>query len=357
MKARSPSSAELTSVDVQDHAGRVHAPLVSVVIPACNSARFLGSTLQSVQNQSLEDWECVLVDDGSSDGTLGIALEYAARDPRFRAARIENGGPSAARNHGYRLTNPESEFVMFMDSDDLWLPHALETLRRRLQDDSAAIGAHGLAELIDEAGDPISPGSYPARGRRRLGLEGRRLVEWPLDRPTDFAVLVNGNVLFPPGLVLARRSAYERAGRFDERLRGAEDWDMLIRLSRHGHLAFEDDVILQYRHHGSNLGAVEGIERWAWLVRCKAFHSPDNHVTHQRIARRGWRAYQRYMIVQRWRSGLDHLRARQFGRSVNGLARIPAHIFRFARGYPTPRLVRASEPWEPGAGRDHPDHP
>ncbi len=319
---------------------------VSIVILACNSGRFLLATLKSVQGQALTDWECVVVDDGSTDDTLDIALNHAASDPRFRVVRIENAGPSAARNEGYSQTNPLAEFVTFMDSDDLWLPHALDTLRRRLQDDPAAVGAQGLAELIDEAGEPLAPGSHSARGRSRLGLEGRRLVEWPLDRATNFAVLVNGNVLFPPGLVLARRSVYERTGRFDERFRGAEDWDMLIRLSRFGGLAFVNDVVLHYRQHGSNLGAAKGIERWAWLVRCKAFHSPENDDAQQRIARRGWRAYQRYMVEQRRRAAGDHLKAGRRGRAVNEVARIPVHAFRFIRGYPTPRLIRGSEPWQ-----------
>jgi glycosyltransferase involved in cell wall biosynthesis len=326
-------------------------PSVSIVIPAFNSARFLHSTLRSVQEQSLYQWECIVVDDGSTDGTWDVLLQYATRDRRFRGARIENSGPSAARNHGYSLSNPESEFVTFMDSDDIWLPHALETLREYLLSDPSAVGAHGLAEMIDEAGDVIAGGSYSARGRGRLGLDGRRLVVWPLDRPTGFAVLVNGNVLFPPGLVLARRSAYERAGKFDERFRGPEDWDILIRLSRYGHLAFVDDVILYYRRHTSNLGAAAGIERQAWLVRCKAFYSPDNDPEQQRIARLGWRAYQWYVIGERLQSALEHLRARRLARSVDDLARVPVHLFRLARGRPTPELIRASEPWPPRSDR------
>ena len=119
------------------------------------------------------------------------------------------------------------------------------------------------------------PGAYPERGRSRLALDGRRLRTLPLNRPTDFSVLINGNVLFPPGLVLARRWAYERVGPFDESFRGAEDWDMLIRLSRLGHLSFVDQVILHYRRHDANAGAAAGIERAAWLVRCKAFDSPE----------------------------------------------------------------------------------
>jgi len=325
---------------------RAAAPLISVVVPAYNHGRFLDHTLRSIQQQSFVDWECVVVDDGSTDNTSATAQRYATEDHRFRAVRTENNGESAARNHGYLLTDPGSEFVTFMDSDDVWLPNALATLLSRLGADSAAIGAHGLAEEIDEAGRLGSAWSHSDFGRSRQGLEGRRLIPWPLDRPTNFDVLINGNVLFPPGLVLARRSAYERAGRFDENFTGGADWDMLIRLSRYGYLSFVDEIILHYRRHGSNMGAAPGIELQAWLVRCKGFHSPENSATQQTIARRGWRAYQLQMIGQRWKSGLDRLRARQVGRSLNAFARIPVHAFRFVRGYPTPKLIRASEPWK-----------
>ena len=318
-------------------------------MPAFNSSRFLRQTFESLRAQSLEDWECVVVDDGSADDTLAVAQSCAAEDARFRAVRTENGGPSAARNHGYLLTDPAAEFVTFMDSDDVWLPHALTTLRARLQSDDGAIGAHGLAEMVDEQGELISTWSHSAHGRSRLGREGRTLVPWPLDRPTTFEVLINGNVLFPPGLLLARRTAYERAGKFDERITGGEDWDMLIRLSRFGYLAFVDEVILHYRRHASNQGAAEGIERQAWLVRCKGFHSPDNNDAQRTSARKGWRAYQRYMIRERARAALDGVRGRSVIRALDPLARIPVHLFRLVRGYPTPKVVRPSEPWSEDA--------
>ncbi|HJQ51012.1 MAG TPA: glycosyltransferase [Gaiellaceae bacterium] len=324
---------------------RRDAPGISIIIPAFNQARFLESTLRSVQAQSLTCWECVVVDDGSTDETFAIASRFAASDRRIRAIRIENNGASAARNAGYALTDPSAEFVTFMDSDDVWLPHALETLKARLEADPAAIGAHGLAEMVDESGKPVSDWDHAAFGRKRLGLERNRLIVWPADRPTSFEVLVNGNVLFPPGLVLTRRNGYERAGRFDEQLNGPEDWDMLIRLSRYGYLSFVDVIILRYRRHESNLGARSGIEHQAWLVRCKGFYSPENDAAQRLIARRGWRAYQRMMIGERYRTGLGRIRDGKVRQGFGELARIPVHLFRFAKGYPTPRLVRASEAW------------
>lgn len=336
-----------SSADAQPGRSRdtTQRPSVSIVIPAFNRARFLGETLESVRVQSLRDWECIIVDDGSTDDTPALAAEYANRDPRFRVIRIKNGGPSAARNHGYLRTSPDSKFVTFMDSDDVWLPHALEALRQQLRAEPTLVGTHGLAEMINEAGEPHALGSYSAHGRRRLGVERKRLVVWPLDRPTEFAVLVNGNVLFPPGLVLARREAYESAGMFDECFRGPEDWDMLIRLSRQGNLGFVNEVILHYRMHDSNLGAAAGIEAQAWLVRCKAFHSPENDATQQRIAREGWRAYQRYMVAERYRVGHNLILEGRLARAAAELARIPVHLFRFGRGYPTPKVIRVSKPW------------
>ena len=117
----------VASPDESSAAGAAIPPAISIVIPAYNHGRFLEDTLRSIQRQSFRHWECIVVDDGSTDGTSAIAQRYAAEDGRVRTVRIENGGESAARNHGYRLTSPESEFVTFMDSDDIWLPHALAT--------------------------------------------------------------------------------------------------------------------------------------------------------------------------------------------------------------------------------------
>jgi glycosyltransferase involved in cell wall biosynthesis len=321
-------------------------PKVSVVVPAHNRARFLEATLDSIRAQTMTDWECVIIDDGSSDDTLAIAEEYARADSRVRVFTKANGGASAARNDGFLHTNPGSLFVTFMDSDDVWLPAALETLLRRVSADPAAVGAHALAETIDQEGRVIEPGSYSDKGRSRLALQGARLLELPLERPTDFSVLVNGNVLFPPGLVLVRREIYEAVGPFDESLNGPEDWDMLIRISRYGHIAFADEVILLYRLHGKNLGSSAWVPRQAWLVRCKAFYSPENTVDQRAIARRGWRAYQRMMVAERVESAAQHVMARQLGRATGMGVRAVAPVYRYVRGYPTPRVTTARLTWD-----------
>lgn len=319
-------------------------PLISVIVPAYNAAEFLPATLDSIVAQTEERWECVVVDDGSSDDTHSVATGYARDDGRIRVVRVSNGGASHARNAGFRHSSSSSEYVSFMDSDDVWLPHALETLLRAARDEPA-IGSHALGDFIDGSGAPLDPGLWAETGRHRLGVEGHRLIRWTPDRPTNFAVLVNGNVLFPPGLVLARRRAYELAGPFDETLSAAEDWDMLIRLSRFGDLEFVNNVILGYRRHEKNLGANPSVPRLAWLVRCIAFHSPENSRVQQDLARRGWRAYQVRMTAERLASaGRDLARGRPL-HAARHAARVPVYAWRYVRGYPRPRVVRDPLIW------------
>ena len=320
--------------------------MISIVVPAHNAERFLALTLDSILAQTIDDWECVVVDDGSVDDTMGVAEGYASCDQRIRAVRQHGMGVSSARNNGFRRISQASQFVTFMDSDDVYLPNALEVLRRSLCADTVAIGSHGLGEFIDVDGTVLCPGAYPDRGRNRLALNGRRLRTLPSDRPTDFTVLINGNVLFPPGLVLTHRWAYDRVGPFDEFFRGAEDWDMLIRLSRLGHFHFVDQVVLHYRRHDANAGAAAGIEQQAWLVRCKGFDSAENSAAQQIVARRGWRAYQLLMIERRIKAMREAAAARRMSALAENLARVPVHALRYLRGRPKPRFVRPPLSWD-----------
>ena len=305
-------------------------------MPAYNCERFLPATLDSLTSQTVTDWECIIVDDGSKDETAKVAEAYANRDARIRLIQQSNGGPSAARNHGFRECSPSSKYVTFMDSDDVYLPDTLSILKTELENHPQVIGAHGLADYIDENGEAVNPGEYADRGRQRMGFNGKRFVLLDLSLPTNFDVLVNGNVLFPPGLILTRKEFYKKAGPFDETFCGPEDWDMLIRLSRFGDFQFINRVILLYRRHSSNLGAMPGIEDQAWRVRCKAFFSADNSKEQQQKAKGGWRAYQIHMIGQRFSTAKENVSKRQYLHAMSAFARIPVHLYRYLRGYPTP---------------------
>jgi glycosyltransferase involved in cell wall biosynthesis len=105
---------------------RADMPLVSVITPVYNAARWLPETIASVQAQTLTDWELILVDDGSTDESVAIAEKAAKEDSRIRSLRMPaNGGPGAARNMA--LDAAQGRFIAFIDADDLWLPEKLST--------------------------------------------------------------------------------------------------------------------------------------------------------------------------------------------------------------------------------------
>ena len=101
-----------------------HAPLVSIIVPVYNYKAYLRRCLDSIAAQTFTDWECLVVDDGSSDGSDAICDEAAAADERFRVIHKQNGGISSARNAG--LEAARGKFVMFCDQDDAIDPHSME---------------------------------------------------------------------------------------------------------------------------------------------------------------------------------------------------------------------------------------
>ena len=99
------------------------APVVSIVIPIFNAEKYLARCLDSILAQSYSDWECILVDDGSTDGSGRICDCYAAKDARFKAIHGSNKGVSTARNKGIQLSG--GQWFYFCDADDEVMPNSL----------------------------------------------------------------------------------------------------------------------------------------------------------------------------------------------------------------------------------------
>lgn len=131
---------------------------ISVVVPVYNVEAYLRECLESVAGQSFQDLEVVMVDDGSSDGSVAICEEFAARDERFRLVRQPNGGLGNARNNGTRAAT--GEFLHFLDSDDVLPRHALRTLIRSL-DNTGSDFATGNVHRFNRGG--ITPAPFVAR--------------------------------------------------------------------------------------------------------------------------------------------------------------------------------------------------
>ena len=113
--------------------------VISVIIPVYNAEAFLPRCLDSLLAQSFPDWEALCVNDGSSDGSAALLEDYARRDPRFRVLHQENGGVSAARNHG--LSQACGRYVLFVDSDDFLHPQAMELTLYAAERDCSALVA------------------------------------------------------------------------------------------------------------------------------------------------------------------------------------------------------------------------
>lgn len=125
----------------------------SILIPAFNSEKTLARALDSLCQQSFPDWEALIIDDASTDGTAGLAEAYAARDNRFRVVRqTKNTGPAAARNMGIELAR--GEWIALLDADDAYLPERLKTLTTISENAGLDVVADNLM-LYDLAADTI----------------------------------------------------------------------------------------------------------------------------------------------------------------------------------------------------------
>ncbi|MGW3492304.1 bifunctional glycosyltransferase/CDP-glycerol:glycerophosphate glycerophosphotransferase [Streptomyces sp. NPDC001020] len=126
------------------------APRLSVIVPIYDVENYLPACLDSLAAQSFHDFEVLMVDDGSPDDSAAIAETYAARDPRFRLIRKENGGLGAARNTGIAHMAPESEFLTFVDSDDVIPPDAYRLMVSSLDDSGSDFATGNVFHLKGE---------------------------------------------------------------------------------------------------------------------------------------------------------------------------------------------------------------
>ena len=189
--------------------------MVSIIIPTFNYAEFIGDAIHSVKAQTLGDWECIIIDDCSTDDTVHVVEKLVEGDNRFRYICLEqNSGVSAARNRG--LKECKGKYIQFLDADDVLAPFALDALRRAGDmPESIHVLAGGCHRIID--------GAYR---------------DYLKDSEQSLARILESNPLLPSA-VFVRRSALIEVGLFDERIDFEEDWDLWLRLhERYGLEAF-----------------------------------------------------------------------------------------------------------------------
>ncbi|MCR6644468.1 MAG: glycosyltransferase family 2 protein [Terricaulis sp.] len=187
-------------------------PLVSVIVPVRNAARYLPAALDSLAQQTMADFEAIVVDDSSTDQSPAIAAAHAAADPRFKLAANAGRGVSSARNVG--LEQSAGRFVAFLDADDL-LP------------------ADSLAQRI--AGLEACKGALAAGAWRVIGPEGENL-NLPMGRTSGVRRFANAFDLSAHIGAVIGEGALLRQVRFDPAHKHGEDWEYLIKLLRGGAL-------------------------------------------------------------------------------------------------------------------------
>jgi len=198
----------------------MRSPAASVIVPCFNYGHFLAESLNSVSRQSLGNWECIVVDDGSTDETAAVARSYASRDGRFSYVFQENRGLSAARNAGLRLA--AGEYVQLLDADDLLEAEKLEAHTVFLNRHEGYSVVYGPMRYFRAQG---TSRQY-ARGRH--GVEKEWMKLWPDTNDEMLSALVEGNQ-FPVSSAFFRRSIIDEIGYFNEALRSHEDWEFWLR--------------------------------------------------------------------------------------------------------------------------------
>lgn len=216
-------------------------PTVSIVLAVRNARGALPKALASLAAQTLTDWECIVVDDGSTDGTA----EAAGGDPRLRVVRQEAAGLTAALRRG--VSEAKGAFLARLDADDACLP---DRLRRQMEElarrpELSAVGCG--VELVSDSGAPLGARVYPA--------EHAALVA-SLD-----ALLTP----IPHSTLMVRRDAFEAVGGYRAVFQKAQDYDLLRRLSERGQLSSLPDVLVRLTVSNQSVTAsAEGGEQFEY---------------------------------------------------------------------------------------------
>lgn len=212
--------------------------MISIVIPLYNKVKSVENTINSVLSQSVQDFEIVVVDDGSTDGSAEVVAQI--KDDRIRLIRKENGGVCSARNRG--IKEAKYDYIALLDADDGWNKEYLAEQRRLVSDfPEAAMWGINFAELYDGKLIRELPTGLPQ------GFRG--VVDGYFDK-----TLKNGRIsdLFCSSSVVIRKSVFDKTGLFDERIKFAEDNDMWFRIVADYAVVFYDKYLAYYNYDADN---------------------------------------------------------------------------------------------------------
>jgi glycosyltransferase involved in cell wall biosynthesis len=234
-------------------------PLVSIILPTYNRAKFLPQAFESIKAQQYADWELIVVDDGSTDNTRELVEELTRGWPQpVRYHWQENQGAYGARNTGLDLAR--GKYVAFFDSDDIWLPHHVGDCVAALKDHPDVDWAYGACRMVDwDTKRTLTPNTFRVDGKPRelMRLRYRESGKFRvIDDPNALRVLITAGFYCGLQNSVIRRQVFDRM-RFETRFRNeAEDVLAAIRVMIAGfRFGYFDNVHVVYHVHEHNSSA------------------------------------------------------------------------------------------------------
>jgi glycosyltransferase involved in cell wall biosynthesis len=249
-------------------------PTVSVLMSVYNTEPYLAQTMESMLGQTFEDFEFIIIDDGSTDSSRKILEEYAAKDKRICLTSRENRGISRTRNE--MLAKARGEFIAVMDADDIALPERLARQVEFLQGHPHVVCVAATHEVIDEKGRLLLTRLEPPQHNdeiQRLALAGHQVFNHPS--------------------VMIRRAALVQIGGYDETLPLGHDMDLWLRLGEIGELAGMKDTLQKYRQRTNSVSKQKRIQQYEEV---------------KEACQRAWRRRGiegRFEVTEPWRGGTD----------------------------------------------------
>ncbi|MBD3886717.1 glycosyltransferase [Phormidium tenue FACHB-886] len=204
---------------------------VSVIIPCYNGERYLAEAIESALNQTYPIFELIVIDDGSTDSSKEIALNYAPVKYLYQ----QNQGVAAARNRA--IADSSGEYVVLLDQDDRLLPNAIEIGAIALSENADWMFTVGPCRLIDEHGKRTD--------------QGRKILEAPVFSSV-YRTLLSGTCLNPPSRFMFRRTLFDTIGNFDSSVNAAEDYDFYLRAAALFSGYSHAQPVVEYREHGNS---------------------------------------------------------------------------------------------------------
>jgi glycosyltransferase involved in cell wall biosynthesis len=233
-------------------------PKVSVIIPAYNAMNYLPATMGSVLNQTFDDFEVIVVNDGSSDETEQWVSQI--KDPKVKLISQKNKGLAGARNTG--INHAIGEYIAFLDADDLWEPSKLEKQVTALEENPEVGLVYTWVALVDEQG----------KFTGRIFKNNAEGNVW--NKLTERNIVECGSV------AMVRRSCFETVGVFDHNLRSfVEDWDMWLRIASRYPFKVVKEPLVYYRQISTSASRNwEAMEQSFRMVIEKAFYSASSEL-------------------------------------------------------------------------------